>query len=95
MVGVRIGEIVHNLRSSLDHVVYHLVVQNTRRAPTTRKNQFPIFQYGAGFNDRGVRNMLHDVAGQAIELVKSEQPFAKQSPLWHLKESSDIDKHRN
>ena len=57
-----------------------------------------------GFNDRGTKQFLKNIDVAAIELIKSEQPFfirkdgtpegITQSPLWHLKELSDIDKHR-
>jgi hypothetical protein len=38
--GIIVGDIAHNLRSSLDHLVWQLVLQN-RRLPS-RRNQFPI-----------------------------------------------------
>jgi hypothetical protein len=36
MWGVRIGEIVHNLRSALDHVVWELVILAARQPPVSR-----------------------------------------------------------
>jgi hypothetical protein len=103
MWGVRIGEIVHNLRSALDHAVQETVILDTRRPPTTKQNQFPVFEHASGFGKRGVKKFLHDVGPAAISLIRSEQPFPKndggtgegvKSPLWHLKELSDHDKHR-
>jgi hypothetical protein len=99
MWGVRIGEIVHNFRSALDHVVWELVILSTRHAPARgSKNQFPIFETAAGFDGRGVSQFLRNVRPDAVDLIRSEQPFAtgegERSPLWHLKELSDIDKHR-
>lgn len=96
--GVRIGEIIHNLRSALDHVVWELVVLKTGGPPKTKQNQFPVFETEPGFNDRGVGKFLADVGAEAIDLIRSEQPFRTGenalSPLWHLKELSDVDKHR-
>jgi hypothetical protein len=99
MWGVRIGEIVHNFRSALDHLVWELVILSTRHAPARgSKNQFPIFETAAGFDGRGVSQFLRNVRTDAVDLIRSEQPFAtgegERSPLWHLKELSDIDKHR-
>jgi hypothetical protein len=101
MWGVRIGEIVHNFRSALDHVAWDLA---GRPAARTSKTQFPIFEHEAGFTGRGTEQYLKNVETAAIALIKSEQPFViredgtaegtAQSPLWHLKELSDIDKHR-
>jgi hypothetical protein len=100
MWGVRVGEIVHNFRSALDHVVWELAGRPDARGS---KTQFPIFETEAGFDDRGTRPFLKHVDQSAVALVRSEQPFypgadggieASQSPLWHLKQLSDIDKHR-
>lgn len=98
MWGVRIGEIIHNLRSALDHIVWELVVLKTGAPPRTKQNQFPVFDTESGFNDRGVGKFLVHVGTDAIDLIRSEQPFSTGekalSPLWHLKELSDVDKHR-
>lgn len=102
--GVCIGEIVHNLRSALDHVVWELFVKNNRQPPPPgSKNQFPIFITQAGFKKRGEALFLKGIDDIAIDLIRSEQPFPVseggtgediKSPLWHLKELSDCDKHR-
>ena len=103
MWGVMVGEIIHNLRSALDHIVRELVILKTGRTPRTNKNQFPIFEHQAGFRGRGTKMFLHDVSPAGIALIESEQPFPKKdggtgegidSPLWHVKELSDHDKHR-
>src|SRR5262249_7530522 len=96
--GIRIGEIVHNLRSALDHIVWELVILNKGAQPSTKKNQFAIFLTQDGFNDRGIKTFLHDVSTDAIAIIEDEQPHRTgegiDSPLWHLKELSDVDKHR-
>ena len=101
--GVRVGEIVHNLRSALDHLVWQLVILN-RKTPTAKdKNQFPIFDTRGGFDNLGAPKHLKNVARVAIDAILAEQPFPKtdggtgegtKSPLWHLQELSNIDKHR-
>jgi hypothetical protein len=55
MWGVQVGEIVHNLRSALDHSIWELVILTTGRPPALpTKNQFPIFKSKDGFLARGV-----------------------------------------
>src|SRR5205809_1133820 len=40
MWGVRIGEVIHNLRSALDHIIWELVILTTGRPPVfPSKNQ--------------------------------------------------------
>ena len=102
MWGVLIGEIVHNLRSALDHLVWELVIKHTGKPPNLpAKQQFPVFLTEKGnqaFDGRGVPVMLKDVSSQAVELIRKEQPFGTgegiKSPLWHLSELSNADKHR-
>lgn len=98
MWGVQVGEIIHNLRSALDHTVNHLVIPDPKS-----KNQFPIFKSVGWFEQDGVCKFLNGVSSKAVDLIRSEQPLPKEdggtgegelSPLWHLKELSDADKHR-
>jgi len=103
MWGIRVGEIVHNLRSALDHVIWELFIKNNRQTPRIRdKHQFPIFDNQAGFNS-AIPQFLKGLDNKAIDLIRSEQPFPVseggtgediKSPLWHLKELSNCDKHR-
>ena len=51
MWSVRVGEIVHDFRSALDHLVWELA---GRPSPRTAKTQFPIFESQVGFEGRGV-----------------------------------------
>jgi hypothetical protein len=71
MWSIYIGEIVHNFRSALDHIVWELA----GRPPRTHKTPFPIFENEAGFNERGTNQFLKGVDGAVISLIKSEQPF--------------------
>jgi hypothetical protein len=101
MWGVQIGEIIHNLRSALDHLVWELAFPKSMEVT---KNQFPIFMNESGFRKRASDGeFLKGVSTKAIRIIKSEQPFPKvdggtgegtKSPLWHLHELSNADKHR-
>lgn len=99
MWGVRIGEVIHNLRSALDHIIWELVILTTGGPPALpTKNQFPIFESKEGFDGRGIDQFLRGVRQDAVELIRSEQPYftgeKRNSPLWHLHELSNADKHR-
>jgi hypothetical protein len=101
MWGIYVGEIVHNFRSALDHIVWELA---RRPSPRVAKTQFPIFEYQAGFTKRGTKEFLKGVSTAVVKMLETEQPFFTRpdgtvegtinSSLWHLKELSDIDKHR-
>lgn len=96
MWGILIGEIVHDIRSALDHLVYQLVIHASGKPPTVR-TQFPILLEDTKFAGDGL-NMLRGVSNKATALIKTLQPFSTgedvKSPLWHLNQLSNIDKHR-
>jgi hypothetical protein len=94
-----VGEIVHNLRSALDHLVWELVIVETGKSPVTNKTGFPVFVDQDGFNGRGKDPFLKGVGIEPMAFIETTQPFAtgerKDSPLWHLHELSNWDKHRS
>jgi hypothetical protein len=99
MWSILIGEIIHNMRSALDHLVWQLVIRETGLPPATSKTGFPIFLNAKGYSsDRGEKLLLHGVGAAAKALIKAAQPFETgedtASPLWHLHELSNWDKHR-
>ena len=60
---IRVGEFAYNLRSSLDHLVWQLVIDNNETPGTG--NAFPIFKHPANDQDidmggrlKGLRNYL-------------------------------------
>jgi hypothetical protein len=93
------GEIIHNLRSALDYIVYQLVLLETKAEPKGSKNQFPIFKSEDGFRSNGLPHNLEGVGTDAVALIKAMQPFAtgegERSPLWQLRVFSNLDKHRD
>ena len=95
---VIIGEIIHNLRSALDHCVYQLVIHDTDAPPASRdKTQFPITLTPEQFQAQSP-TMLKGVGGDGATLIKASQPFSTgdndKSPLWQLNQLSNFDKHR-
>ena len=92
---IRVGEIVYNLRSALDHLVWQLVWSN-REIPTTR-NEFPIFSSEDKYR-KAARRKLEGMAPRHAALIERAQPYHKDSAvgrhLWMLQMISNIDKHR-
>lgn len=102
MWSIKIGEMVHNLRCCFDYLVRELYILKNRQVPPPRI-QFPIFMSESRFVREGVRKFLPGFDQTDIDMIRSEQPFSKKdggtgegskSPLWHLHELSNADKHR-
>ena len=92
---VRLGEIVYNLRSSLDQLIWQLVHANYK-APSHR-NEFPIFDDESRFN-KVVKTKLAGVSQQSLATIKEMQPFRKDDKWSALKivhSLCNIDKHRS
>lgn len=102
--GLLLGDFLHNLSSALDHLVWQLVLLNSRAA--TRDNHFPIAMRGTQYwcaRKNGTPSLrdraLRDVADEHRALIDEAQPYrggqlAKQHPLAILHDLSNIDKHR-
>jgi hypothetical protein len=90
------GEIVHNLRSSLDHLIYALVLQNG--CQPTRKNQFPLCTDERFFEDCIRRGFIYGVSDRAGKLIRSVQPFCSSTPddtiLHVIQQYDNQDKHQ-
>jgi hypothetical protein len=93
------GEIVHDLRSALDHVVTQLVIRKTGLPPSTSTTRFPIFLTADDYREnRGEKVWLHGASSAARAIIKAAQPFetgeGMTSPLWHLHELSNWERRR-
>ena len=95
------GEILYQLRSSLDHLVHELVILsgNAEKLKDSRKHQFPIFESKSGYDKRAGRmtdGVSHNIAG----LVEQQQPYVRRpghphdDALWILQNLNNTDKHR-
>jgi len=92
-VGVRLGDALHNFRSSLDHLVWQLAVLNTPEP--FDKTQFPIADTPEEFSRQGWR--IPDLRDEHRNLVEHFQPYNRggdASPLEQLRDLSNTDKHR-
>ena len=95
---VRLGEILYNLRSALDHLVWQLVLANEQKPG--RRNAFPIV------NDEGhwqnATRRLTGVTPRVEAVIERLQPYTgglgflfDVSKFWTLNELCNIDKHRH
>lgn len=105
-LGLDLGDIVHNLRSALDHTVFALMKRHTRRERDAkviekheRAAQFPICDTPENFAS-ACRRDLEGVSERAKTVIERLQPYHDlkrplfASPLRMLREFSDVDKHR-
>ncbi len=92
------GDFAHNLRCTLDHVVYSLVVKATGKAPDDKAIQWPVL---TAIDEKTFKKQTKGVPDAAVAIIGSLQPYHegpgdafKQHPLWQLHKLDIIDKHR-
>ncbi len=99
---IRAGEILYNLRSALDHLVWQLVLVNGNTP--TKANQFPIVDEERKWQSNQTPKSVKGVAKNDIGIIRSLQPFNPSgcgqfindtSGFAHLRELCNIDKHRH
>ena len=90
------GEILHHLRTSLDHIVWALALKKISN-PSARI-QFPICDSVAKFEKACKDGMIRGISGPAAHAIERAQPFHSPEPRDHalfvLNRLSNIDKHR-
>lgn len=93
-LSVLLGDFLHNLRSSLDHLAWQLVLANG--GTPGRSTSFPILLKRGKILPR----ITGGVSAKAVDLVESLQPYnnasgsSREHPLWVLSTLNNIDKHR-
>lgn len=92
------GEVAHQLRSALDHLVWDLVVQNTGAPPPGTDSGYPIFRTADGYNRRAPQK-IRGVSPSAANRIFAAQPFhlgdrADEELTWIVQELNNTDKHR-
>ena len=92
---VRLGEIVYNLRSALDQLIWQLVHANYKTPG--RHNEFPLLNDESRFNET-VKSKLKGVSQKSLDKIKEMQPFCKNDEWDALKTLHSLcntDKHRS
>ncbi len=91
------GDVLHNLRSSLDHVVYNLALIANPNASDEilRKVEFPIGKSLEHYESIRSRKIEGVIEPRAIKFIDTLRPYkGGNDELWRLHETNNIDKHR-
>jgi len=95
-IPLRIGDCVQNLRSSLDYLVWELVLA-ANKVPTD-KHQFPICSSADAFESELRRHRLDGISPEALAEIKRLQPYkasqGKVSPIVIVNDLANVNKHR-
>jgi hypothetical protein len=96
------GDVVHDLRSALDHLAWQLALLNT--ATPYDRTQFPIALSPGEFNSKTGQKMIRDFSAKHRALVETFQPYNGGDPrddapfaphaLRDLRILSNTDKHK-
>lgn len=91
------GEVVHHLRSTLDHLVWQLIERNGKGH--TSFHEFPVVSSSKRFRRAGVQRKIDGLSPSAAALIESLQPYKtnpvspNDSPLCIVHTLDIIDKH--
>lgn len=90
--GTIIGDVIHNLRSALDYLVWQLVLANGKTPG--KKTGFPICQNTEEFETHG-QQKIRGVTDEVVRLVRELKPYrGGNDVLWRLHELDIMDKHK-
>ena len=107
MLGVVVGELIHDVRSSLDQLIYELVSENDK-SKTGEHSQFPIYDSEKKWIDdieerdpaRWPPSPVLGLKEDQVGIIRELQPFhfvqkdRPRHPLVQLLRMSNVDKHR-
>lgn len=91
-----VGDILQNLRATLDHMVWDLVTLVNRRPARPKQVQFPMASSARDWGDRLEDRLPHIPMGQRA-IIREYQPYRRgDGPrnIRRLRNFSDHDKHR-
>jgi hypothetical protein len=87
------GDIVHALRSALDHLAYQLSIAGTDKTPT-RRVEFPIAKDWNTYEIEKPRK-VEGIRPEAVEAIDRLKPYkGGNEVLWRIHELDNTDKHR-
>jgi len=90
--GTLVGEIIYNLRCALDYLVYALAVLDS--GSPQNGTQFPIMDAAKDFASRG-KTMLTGIKAAHVDAIEQLQPYKGCNWTRHLRDLSNMDKHRH
>src|SRR5271168_2992434 len=87
------GDIIHNLRSALDHLACQLVWVGSGEEPS-RRVYFPIAKDATTYEGEKARK-VEGMCPKAIKAIDALKPYkGGNDALWRIHELDNIDKHR-
>jgi|ERR1043165_827506 hypothetical protein len=90
-IGLIAGDVIHNLRSALDHLAYQLVIVNG--GIPSRWTSFPIFDSAAKYKTMDTRK-VSGMSQAAINAIDAAKPYqGGNEPLWIVHDLDIADKH--
>lgn len=89
------GDVLQNLRSSLDHLAFELFMLGTQgKAGDGKHVSFPIFDDATAYFNHAPGKMK-GMLGDAIAAIDGTQPYqGGNNVLWQIHRLNNIDKHR-
>ncbi len=89
------GDIIHNLRSALDHLAYELFIVNLGNATNARHIYFPIAENFELYKKNKIE-MTKGITQKAKDLIDTVRPYKGGSnTIWEIHRLDIIDKHRS
>lgn len=87
------GDVIHNLRSALDHLAYQLAIAGSNATPS-RRVEFPIAKDAKTYETEKA-GKVKGISPAAIEAIDKLKPYKGGNDiLWRIHELDNIDKHR-
>lgn len=99
IIRLRCGDVLQNLRSTLDYLVWELVL--AAKDQPTKKQAFPVCNSSYTAFKKEAKTKLDGVPVAAIEIIEKMQPYhfpreqRQQSIVFMLDELTNINKHRS
>ena len=93
---VIVGEVLHHLRTSLDHLVWALVLRH--HTNPSFKIAFPVYDTREKYEAALKAGIVKGVSGKTLPLIERVQPYRdpepRKSPLFILHDLNITDKHK-
>jgi hypothetical protein len=90
------GDVIHNLRSALDHLIRQLIIANPRSGidPDNVRSEFPVGATKANYESRRAGN-TNGISKTALRVLDGLKPYkGGNDALWAIHYLDIVDKHR-
>lgn len=88
------GDVIHNLRTALDHLAHQLVLVGSPSTLPSRRIEFPVSDTESKYETDKFRK-VEGMRPEAIQAIDRLKPYKSgNDALWRIHELDNIDKHR-